>query len=252
MKCRQYQRVHALVHGLGALLFPAPCLVCERVLAEPFRSPVCRDCELSFPRIRAPGCPRCGLPYEDGVTPGLCGPCRGERHFELARSVAPYEGSIRVALHALKFGRRERVARTLGRMAAACLAESELGPFAAAVPVPLSRRRRRERGFNQAELLARTVASTCGLSLAHLLARSRDTRPQAELGRAARRRNVRGAFRVRMPRRLVGERLLVVDDIFTTGATSEACAEALLRAGAGAVDVLTVARVRQAGFEGQD
>jgi ComF family protein len=112
------------------------------------------------------------------------------------------------------------------------------------IPVPLSRGRRRERGFNQAELVARAVAREAGLPLrARVLKKTKERPPQAGLSAAARRTNVQSAYRARLPRSLQGKTLLLVDDVLTTGATAEAAARALLAAGAGAVDVLTLARV---------
>jgi ComF family protein len=124
------------------------------------------------------------------------------------------------------------------------VASGELPGAAAVVPVPLSKGRKRERGFNQAELIASAVAHEAGLPLrARLLTKTKERPPQAGLSASARRSNVASAYRARLPRSLQGETLLLVDDVLTTGATAEAAARALLAAGAGAVDVLTLARV---------
>jgi ComF family protein len=122
--------------------------------------------------------------------------------------------------------------------------EGDLAGAAAVVPVPLSRRRRRERGFNQAELISKAVAREARLPLENaILRRTKDRPPQTGLTRGDRIRNVRSVYGASLPPSLRGERLLLVDDVLTTGATAEAAARALLRAGAGAVDVLTLARV---------
>jgi ComF family protein len=145
----------------------------------------------------------------------------------------------------LKFGGRRRIASVLGRKAArSFLGSGELRDAAAVVPVPLSRGRMRERGFNQAKLVARAVAREAGLPLrTRVLKKTKERPPQAGLSAAARRRNVLAAYRARLPRSLRGKTVLLVDDILTTGATAEAAARALLQSGAGAVDVLTLARV---------
>jgi ComF family protein len=112
------------------------------------------------------------------------------------------------------------------------------------IPVPLSRRRQRERGFNQAELVARAVSRETGIRLVRrVLAKTSERPPQAGLSAAARRKNAAGAYRARLPASLRGKAVLLVDDVMTTGATADAAARALLRGGARAVDVLTLARV---------
>jgi ComF family protein len=176
----------------------------------------------------------------------LCGPCRsGSLYFRRARAESPYLDDVRLSLHALKFGGRRRIASVLGsRASRSWVVAGELDGAAAVVPVPLSRRRRRERGFNQAELIARAVAREAGLPLeSRILRKIREAVPQAGLSASARRKNVRSAYRARLPRSHRGKTLLLVDDVLTTGATAESAASALLAAGAGAVDVLTLARV---------
>ena len=137
------------------------------------------------------------------------------------------------------------MARLLGRLAyERCFTEEKLEMPKAIVPVPLSRRREMERGYNQAALLGQAVASAVGVELRRrVLIKVKVRPPQSELSASRRRRNVAGAYRANLPPNLRGKHLLLVDDIMTTGATAEACSRALLRAGAGSVDVLTVSRV---------
>ena len=169
----------------------------------------------------------------------------------MAVAAAPYEGVFQRALLEFKFRRREVLAELLADPAISAFRRAvrdhdtgTAGAFPAgvvAVPVPFWRGRRR--GFNQAELLARPVARAFGIPLVRGVLRRRSRPPQTLVSPSARRRNVRGAFRAgRLPERLVGRPLLLVDDVFTTGSTVEAAARTLLRAGAGPVDVLTVAR----------
>ncbi len=152
---------------------------------------------------------------------------------------------MRQLLLALKFGGRERIASSLGALAGEMWCRpGGLEGYAAVVPVPLSRERRRERGFNQAERIARTVAKQAGLGVRRrLLVKRRDSPPQAGLTAVSRRSNVAGSYRASIPTELRGRDLLLVDDVLTTGATADAAVKALRRAGAGAVDVLTLARV---------
>ncbi len=236
----------AALHGLGAVLVPGECLLCSALLARPLRGPICVRCLDRLPRITEPFCPRCGLPYSRFVAPGLCGPCRGGgRAFRRARAGLVYEDDVRLAVHALKFGGRERIAHVLEALAAELwVRPGKLEGHAAVLPVPLSGKRRRERGFNQAELIARAVAQNAAIPIrGRLLVKKRDCPPQAGRSASARRKNVASVYRASIPRSLQGRDLLVVDDVLTTGATVEAAARALRRGGAGAVDVLTLARV---------
>lgn len=238
--------LRAGLQGLGALFFPSVCLLCRGSLRLPLDGPLCFDCLERFPRIEEPFCPRCALPYSEGVAPGLCGPCRHRpRYFRRARAASPYLDDVRLSLHALKFGGRRRVASLLGRRAGRMwVVSGELRGASAVIPVPLSPARRRERGFNQAELIARAVAREARLPLRRrVLKKTKECPPQTGLSAAARRTNVASAYRARLPRSLRGKTLLLVDDVLTTGATAESAARALLAAGAGAVDVLTLARV---------
>jgi ComF family protein len=175
-----------------------------------------------------------------------CGRCRrGLSPFAAGASLGPFEGALRILVHELKYRGRRRVA---ARLAGLLLEESDirrvLGAGADIVPVPLHPKRRRQRGFNQAELLAAALARGSGLALSPgVLVRRKDTSPQAGLSSAARRRNVAGAFAVRHRSRVMGRTLVLVDDVTTTGATASACARALKDAGAAEVRLVTVARV---------
>jgi len=174
-----------------------------------------------------------------------CGGCR--RHppgFTYARSAAHYGDIVREALHAFKFGGRRALAAPLGDL----LAEMERSSLPVPdpdllVPVPLHPRRERQRGFNQASLLAGRLGRAWKLPVrTDVLVRTAPTSPQTELSAAARRTNVRGAFAVRRPELVTGRHVIVVDDILTTGSTATACATCLREGGAATVGVLTVAR----------
>ena len=176
----------------------------------------------------------------------LCSTCRTHAPgFDYARSAARYEDVMREALHAFKFGGRRGLAAPLGALLVEAM-ESRLpaGVPAVLVPVPLHPRRERERGFNQASLLARRVGVAWGVPVrADVLIRAVATSSQTELDAPARRANVRGAFRLRRPELIAGRHVLLVDDILTTGATLSECAHCLREGGAANVGALTVARV---------
>jgi len=233
------------------LVFPALCPVCAATLAERRRDPLCGACWDLIPRITPPCCDACGLPWRTlAPTPAevvlpdrvLCGACRVDPPgWDWARAGAEYEGVVRDAIHMLKF----RGKRALARPLAALIGEQwppAARDVAALVPVPLGRPRERERGFNQAALLAERLAPSLGVAVRpRWLARLRDTRPQSDLGADERRSNVRGAFAARAE--VAGQHVVVVDDVLTTGATAAECARALRAAGAVRVGVVAVARV---------
>jgi ComF family protein len=236
------------------LVFPARCPVCETTLGAGRRDPLCGACWRAITRLDVPWCERCGaasIAREHGlaaplVTPrsiAACPTCATQAPgFDYARSAALYEGPLREAIHALKFGRRRALASPLGDLTVQQCAVSLPDGIDALSPVPLARARERERGFNQAALLARRIGRRLDIPIrSRWLARVRSTRPQSDLSAAERRANVCDAFRASA--RVAGCHVLVVDDILTTGATLDACARALRAAGARRIGALTVARV---------
>ncbi len=216
-------------------LFPARCLGCGRR-----GEVVCSDCRPSIPRLPAGACPRCALPSRR-----LPGPCPGCRYLPASlaavRTACVYEGIARAAVQTLKFRSGRYLVPFMGELLRDAATRR---PLAAdlVVPVPLSRARWRERGYNQAELLAAEVATTVGGVLLPALLEREDRPAQRTLPAAERRRNVVGAFRCADPGLASGRRILLVDDVATTGATLGACAEVLSRAGATRVAALVFAR----------
>lgn len=219
--------------ALADLFYPQWCVSCNRRASDV----LCRPCFESLPWTGSPTCERCGVPtaFE---TPA-CGACKNvDFSFESARAPLRYEGVGKEIVHALKYRGYTAVVE---KLAAPLLAEAVDNPgrFDAVVPVPLHRARLRKRGFNQAALLARGLAGRMNSPVSDTLQVVRSTRDQVELSAAERRRNVAGAFSAGTRAR---GRLLLVDDVFTTGATTSACAAALLRAGAAEVHAVTLCR----------
>jgi ComF family protein len=231
------------------LLFPAHCPACAAPLGEDRRDPLCGSCWAAIERIGPPQCATCGRPVPalDGAVGspagGTCPGCVAQPPaFDYARAAGVYAGPLRESLHALKFGGKRAVARPLGDLLLAQCASALEADVTVLVPVPLGRERQRERGFNQAELLAGRVAPCLGVRVAgRWLRRRHETRPQSDLNAAERRANVRHAF-VASPA-VAGHHVVIVDDVLTTGATAGECARALRAAGARRIGVLTVARV---------
>jgi len=220
--------------------------VCGRELFRDERLGLCADCRLPF--NTGPKCPRCGIAVSGEET--YCERCKSYgRTFDGARSALIYEDGAVSLLHGFKFGGARFLAKYFCRMMTDVFKNDykDLPPFAAAVPVPLSADRLKERGYNQAELLARGVAEELKLPvLPDILIKVKDLPPQAKKSREERQQEIEGAF---VPNaagyKLNKSRLLLIDDVLTTGATTEECAKVLKKAGADYVYCLTLAAAKQ-------
>ncbi len=220
---------------------PSPCLGCGETVWEPHTSlGLCVRCRGRLRRWPETACPGCGRPLGAAPADGFCAACRAVRATPILSTWA-YEPPLDEVIMGLKFRRLDYLGAQLGRVMAQVhrpgLAEREV-----VLPVPLHWRRRLTRGYNQAELLARPLADALGLPLVRGLARRRSTRPQSRLEREARARNPAGVFAPRRAALWRGRRVLLVDDVVTTGATLNAAAQTLLEAGARDVVALTAAR----------
>jgi ComF family protein len=225
-----------LAAGALDLLFPARCAACD----EAGESPFCALCAQTLIPLPA-GCPLCGVPQDESLLPALkprrCPHCRAHPP-RFACATAPYlhGGALAEAIYRLKYGKREDLGPALGVLFEACAApKSDV-----LVPIPLHPRRLRQRGYDQALLLAAGAAKRFRLPLAPLLRRVRETGQQVGRDRTSRERGVRGAFAA--AGEVLGARICLVDDVLTTGATASAAAGALLEAGAARVEVRTLAR----------
>lgn len=256
-----------LLNPWSAALFPGRCLGCGRLFrydggsstpaatsgdrsgvsfSEEMRGHFCAGCRDRWTAVASPLCTRCGRVFNSRVGPDhWCGQCLDQAGiFNRARATGIYDNSLRLAIHALKFKGRTRLAVSLGRLLFTTYRYYwPSGDTDLVAPVPLHRKRLRQRGFNQAYLLVRHWQLPEGTAVVRdLLTRTRNTVPQTGMNRRQRRINIKDAFCVTRPGQGAGKRVLLVDDVLTTGATAEACAGALVRDGAQRVDVLTLAR----------
>jgi ComF family protein len=240
--------------ALASLVFPAPCRLCERVLLTASRVPICEDCLASFVLIPRPICSCCGRPIvserAEEASETLCRLCRlGVYAFTRARSYAVYADAMAGAVVRLKHEPIKPLAGWFAeRLAEVARQEPDILPVDLVVPVPLHRDRLRDRGYNQAELIARPLAKR--LKLAYdpgLLIRTKSRPSTLRLSLHQRWSTVRGAFATRPGSLVDNLRVLLVDDVMTTGATLDACARALRKAGVAGVFALTVARSLRSG-----
>lgn len=222
---------------------PPQCLACSKPVAED--GGLCVGCWSRLRPIERPFCERTGVPFPADFGPGLLSPAAiaSPPAYDRARAVARFDGVARDLVHRLKYADGVHLARPLGRMMARAGHEL-LGPGVLVAPVPLHRGRLWRRRFNQAALLAREAARISGSTLAaDALVRIKPTLPQVGLSAAQRAQNLSGAFRVGDPAALKGRRVVILDDVLTTGATVDRLSRLARRAGAASVDVLVFALV---------
>ena len=230
--------------GLVSLVFPASCAVCSAAV-EPGEN-LCAVCKEKTSRISPPFCAKCSQPFAGEITGSfICANCEGRvLHFDAAVSVYRSRGVVRNVIHDFKYGRQLHLRRLVGRWLSETLTDARLASrrFDLIVPVPLHPARQRERGFNQAELLALELRRECGLPIGKVLQRTRYTTTQTQFDRSERMENLRGAFRLRRGCNVRDLRMLLVDDVLTTGSTLSECASVLKKAGALSVHAATAAR----------
>ena len=228
------------------ILFPRTCFSCNKDLPYDAKAPLCVSCENG---LTLPGpliCARCGVVLKSGGA--HCFHCRGSKEdtfkCKIIRSACNFNEFSRGLVHALKYQRADYVASYMGEfMARRFSMFTELAGANLVIPVPLYKARLKKRGYNQSELLARVFCKATGLALdITSLVRVRDTQSQTHLGRKERQENMADAFAVNNPQAVKGKTVLLMDDVATTGATLEACAQALRKAGAKRVMAFTFAR----------
>jgi len=238
--------IRRLADELLLFLYPPICAGCGEPASPAQPLAFCPRCRDSLELVGSPSCPTCGVPLSpEAPEPYQCGACLGGLYrFDRARAAGPYRGLLREVIHRFKYQGHISLARPLAELLLPPGSElCTLHEIHVVVPVPLHRSRLRDRGFNQAALLARRLGASLNLPVRYTaLTRQRWTEPQVGLSPSQRAENVRGAFAVSESTVVRDQGVLLVDDVFTTGETVDQCARELKRAGAGEVAVLTVAR----------
>ena len=222
-------------------LYPAKCRVCDDFLGVASMPYICADCWQDIQFLEPPWCDICG-------TPSVNGPCDAcatspPRYGQL-RTVALYQTTLQQAIHLFKFEKKRVFAQPLVQLINTHIpSDCDITEYDFVLPIPIHKKRLRERGFNQATLLANGIAEAAGIHvLTNTLVRKRHTVAQSSLDRDARQQNIVGAFEVLEPDIIRGKRLLVIDDVFTTGATIREAVSELWTADPAEIDVLTLAR----------
>ena len=232
--------------GLADIIFPSRCVVCGIVLSNNERIRICSECLSRISFVKAPICSCCGLPFVNYEgTDHLCGECTSSKqYFSVARSVGKFEEPLLDVIHQFKYKGKIAVGGTLGRLMAEFEYDSfSIEGYSLILPVPLHQGRLKERGFNQSVILAREIAMKYSIHLDFgILKRTIHTKPQTGLGKKQRSMNVKGAFEVTDRGRIDGERVVLIDDVYTTGSTVRECARVLVKNGVEEVAVLTLAR----------
>ncbi|HXM73978.1 MAG TPA: ComF family protein [Chthoniobacterales bacterium] len=239
--------VLANLNSLGAiasLFYPPVCTICSANVAP--REYLCEECEAKITRIVPPFCAKCSEPFEGAITgPFTCANCAHRTiYFDAAVSAYRSRGIVRRIILDFKYGRRLYLRHLVARWLFAALDDDRLRQqrFDVIVPVPLHSARERERGFNQATLLAELASAQMSLQARPLLERTRYTTTQTAFDRAERMENLHGAFRLRKSADVRKLRVLLIDDVLTTGSTLSECARVLKKAGAISVHAATAAR----------
>jgi competence protein ComFC len=232
------------VFAAASLLYPATCVVCAANVER--AEYLCEDCQQRAPRIAAPFCAKCSEPFPGAITQTFsCANCEHRvLHFDCAVAAYRSRGLVRRLVHQFKYAKHRHLRHPVAGWLRETLHDPRLRDrhFDLIIPVPLHPARQRERGFNQAELLADLLAASTNLPMRNFLERTRYTTTQTAYDRAGRMENLHGAFRLRKNRDVRGLHVLLIDDVLTTGSTLSECARVLRKAGAVSVHAATAAR----------
>lgn len=232
--------------ALKELLFPACCLVCGARINDIQEMQICPTCLPEFDFVTPPFCSCCGDPFVSKVGSNhLCSRCLTKpNHFQMARSILVYNEKSAHLIHSFKYGRKTAALSTFNAFWQLSDLTQDFLDIDLIIPIPLHKKRLQWRGYNQAQLLAETFFRDQRQKICpFLLTRVKNTPPQTGLKGRDRRNNIRGAFSVGNPEKIASRKILLIDDVYTTGSTLNECALTLIKSGAESVKVLTLARV---------
>lgn len=238
-----------------SVLYPSDCPACLQLLGRFHIGGICLNCWSSIKLIRPPYCSQCGIPLETTLCTSLnpesflrlkatCHKCKRKKHqFVCARSLGEYTGSLREIIHYYKFNKKSYLSEPLADLMMKILDIRKMfGRIDAIIAVPLHRKRKKERGFNQSFLIAKRLGRKLKIKVERrALSRIKKSIPQMDLPAHQREKNVMGAFKLRKVKRIRDKRILLIDDVMTTGATVNECARVLQRSGSKEIFVLTIA-----------
>lgn len=235
--------MRVLIRSLIDFVLPPRCPLCSAQVDSPDSPSLCASCFSEVTFITPPYCLKCGTPFASQTEEShLCGQCMaGTNAYDMARAIYAFSGSAREAIHAFKYRKKTYLAKILIGLMEGRPPPLRISQYDKLVPVPLHRNRLSQRGYNQSVLLAREMGRRHGVPVDEgALKRTRDSIPQVELTGAERQKNVKGVFSLEGD--VVEKKILLVDDVFTTGATVNECAKVLRKGGARRIDVFTLAR----------
>jgi ComF family protein len=219
-------------------LFPESCPVCQKPSYDHKTAPICTECWQSIQPYNGQKCRKCGKPLFSDIST-VCGECiKDEPAFRSARSFGLYDGTLRKAINLFKYHNIKRLSKPLSEI----ILRIRIPRVDAVLPVPLYKKRLRQREFNQSALFAKYIAKNLGITLLlDCLVKIKDTMPQVGLSSKDRLKNIRKAFGIKDKKLIEGKKVLLIDDVITTGATVRECSRALKKAGAKEIYVITLA-----------
>lgn len=232
-----------ILSNLLDLVYPPRCILCERILDYNIsrRMEICEDCIKENQPIGEPRCKICSRPIPYGVE--RCDDCKQYNHeYTQGWALWIYEDKVKEAIYRLKYGELSVYGKTMGAYMVRCFRkEYEKAGIHCIIPVPIHPKRKRRRGFNQAQSIGEEISREMNIPIFFkVLHRTKDTKPNSGLSYIARRENIKGAFEIREREKIEGKNILIIDDIYTTGSTIDACAEILKYSGAEKVYFTTV------------